>query len=555
MASRTFHADRGGRNDYPLHRQVWIKAVLVLLTVSLCPLVVIGGGVVSYTFNILESRISDGLRQQVREHQQAIDRFLETRERGLKTIVALHCLADLTEPGRLDAVYDTLAQQMPGFTDLGVIDMEGNHRAYTGPHALASQNYSGEAWFLALTEGSRDSYISDIYPGFRQSPHFIIAVRQGHGDDAFILRATVDSGRFDALVAGGLDDVSIDAFIVNRDGAFQTRPRQSGELSEPSGIHPDPEIKGVQLLSNGDELLVMLWQEKVPWLNVVRVNKRLLHAGLHRSRFAVFMTFLLGGALIVAAVLLATGSLVRLLEAKGRRLRILDRQLRRTSYLAASMELSVGFIKEIKDVFLNIGISARWLADHGPKADASERKASLSQISGEASRGGRLLDKFSLYMQDEEPVITEVDVNGLLDDLLSFLHRELEHRGIHVARNYQASLPPLRSDRGKLRQVFQNLLLNAVSVLETGGEIRLTTCTGSGGITVVIRDNGPGIPRDDLARIFEPLYTTKPRGSGLGLPICSTILNQLGGSISVDSSPGGGAAFTVTLPGRILSAC
>jgi two-component system NtrC family sensor kinase len=555
MAVRTSPTDRGGRNDYPFYRQAWIKVVLILLTVSLCPLIVIGGGVVSYTFNLLESRISDGLRLQVREHQQAIDRFLEARERGLKTIAALHRLAELTTPGRLDAVFDTFAQQMPGFTDLGVIDMQGDHRAYTGPYDLASQNYSGEAWFLALAEGGRDSYISDVYPGFRQSPHFIIAVKQVHGDDAFILRATVDSGRFDALVAGGLDEVSADAFIVNRKGLFQTRPRQAGELLDPSGIHPDPEAKGIQLSSTGDELTVMLWQEKVPWLNVVRVNRRLLHAGLDRSRFAVFMTFLLGMALIVMTVLLATGSLVRLLEAKGRRLRILDRQLRRTSYLAASMELSMGFLREIKDVLSNIDISARWLAGRGPGAAASDPDGTLSQISGEASRGFRLMDRFSLYMQDEEPIVTEVHVNELLDDLLSFLHWELEHRGIHVTRDYQAPMPPLRSDRGKLRQVFQNLLLNAVSALEKGGGIHLTTRTDGSRITVVVGDNGPGISDADLARIFEPLYTTKPRGTGLGLPICRTILEQLGGAISVDSSPGGGAAFAVTLPGRIRYAC
>ena len=553
MAVQTFYKGKGGRSDYPYYRQVWIKVVLVLLTASLFPLIVIGGGVTSYTFNRLESQLLDGLRRQVRVHQLAIDNFLDERERGLKMVAALYSLEELMSPGRLDSVFNMLNQQMPGFTDLGIIDMQGRHLVYIGPYALASQNYKGEEWFLSLAD--RDSYISDVFLGFRKIPHFIIAVKKGHGDDAFILRATVDSNRFDQLVSEGLDEFGSDAFVVNRSGLFQTAPHQTGELLGHSGIHPDPGKKEIKMFSNGDELTVMLWQEKVPWLNVVRVKPHLLYADLHRSRLAVLVTFLLGIGLIIFTVLLTTGNLVRLLEAKGQRLRILDGQLRRTSYLSATLELSMGFFEEIKDILSNIDVSAKWLTGRSPETASSDMKESISQIAGEASRAYQLMDKFSVYVRDEDPIVTEVHINDLLDELLSFMSRMLKHRRIQVDRDFQKPLPSMRSDRRKLRQVFQNLLLNAVSALKEGGNIQLTTRAEDSLVTVVISDNGPGIPDADLARVFEPLYTTKKRGAGLGLSICRTILDQLGGSISVHSRPGEGAAFTVTLPGKMLHTC
>ncbi len=553
MAVQTRFDKKGGRSDYPYYRQVWIKVVLFLLTAALFPLIVIGGGVTSYIFNKLEMQLLDDVRHQVRAHQLAIDNFLDERERGLKMMAALHSLEELTAPGRLDSVFNMLNVRMPGFQDLGVIDMKGRHLAYTGSYALASQNYKGEAWFLSLAE--RDSYISDVFTGFRKIPHFIIAVKQGRGDDAFILRATVDSNRFDQLVAEGLDNISADSFIVNRNGLFQTTPRQTGELLGHSGIHPDPETKAIEISSNGDELTVMLWQEKVPWLNVVRVKSHLLYADLDRSRLAVLLTFLIGIGLIVSTVLLTTGNLVRLLEAKGRRLRVLDEQLRRSSYLSATLELSMGFFEEIKDILSNIDASVKWLTGRGPETGPSELTESVSQIAGEASRAHQLVEKFSIYIRDEDPIVTEVYMNDLLDDLLSFMQRMMAHRDIQIDRDFQKSLPALRSDRRKLRQVFQNLLLNAVSALKNGGTIYLTTRAEGNGVTVVISDNGPGIHDTDLARVFEPLYTTKPRGAGLGLSMCRTILDQLGGSISVMSRSGEGAAFTVTLPEKMLHAC
>jgi signal transduction histidine kinase len=133
---------------------------------------------------------------------------------------------------------------------------------------------------------------------------------------------------------------------------------------------------------------------------------------------------------------------------------------------------------------------------------------------------------------------------------MAFLDKELRLSNIGVIRNYADSIPGIRSDPFELRQVFQNLILNAIDAIQNNGEITLTTRRQGDEVVVTVADSGPGIPEEHLPKIFEPLFTTKPGGTGLGLAICADILERLGGRIRVHNSPGGGACFVVTLPIR-----
>jgi len=148
----------------------------------------------------------------------------------------------------------------------------------------------------------------------------------------------------------------------------------------------------------------------------------------------------------------------------------------------------------------------------------------------------------------------EVDVHHLLDELIDLLERELRFGGIEVIRDYQSDLPQVRSDPGQISQVFQNLVLNAVAALKNGGALTLRTTALPDRVRVVVIDNGPGIPEENLDKIFDPFFTTRPDGIGLGLTISLNILEKLGGSISVDSRPGQGAAFTIEIPLRLQAA-
>lgn len=547
------HATRpASRRDYPYYRQAWNRVVLTLLAVSFIPLIVIGGGVYYYAAATLRTHVLDALQMQVVAHQQAIDRFLTEREDDLKLLAELNSQEALLSPGRLKNVFEALQRQVPCFADLGIIDYEGAHRAYVGPYDLLTKNYRGTDWFREVME--RGTYVSDVFLGYRQVPHFVIAVRRGSGPDAWILRATVDSDYFNSLVTAKIGDLKVDAFLVNRQGVLQTRPQLGGNLLEPSALRPGEKYEGLRLEETRSHLVLTRWQAKVPWLSVVRVERADIYRVLNRVRLFAIFTFIGGGVIILGAVLLTTGRLVSQLEAKGRRLRVLEEQLRRTNFLSASMEVAFSFFQEIKDILSHIHVSAASLLDKPAGSAASEQNAPIEQIQTQSKRGCALMEKFLHMVRPDEPLIGDVLIDGLLDDLLAFLQGEIERRNIRIIRDYSDAPATVRSDGVGLCQVFQNLLLNAIEAADKNGEIRLSILREASAIRVVISDNGPGIAQGDLCRIFEPLFTTKRNGAGLGLPICRDILHKLGGIIKVASQELTGTSVSVELPMRFTPA-
>ncbi|MCK5725104.1 MAG: hypothetical protein KAI84_21390, partial [Gammaproteobacteria bacterium] len=311
--------------------------------------------------------------------------------------------------------------------------------------------------------------------------------------------------------------------------------------SELTGLEP---FEGVKLEERQGQIHATAWLKNVPWLCVAKIDQDEIFGALHRVRNTGIFVFILGAILILLTVLLITNQLVSSLETKRRNIRFLDQQLRRTSYMASSMELSYGFFREIKDNLANIDVATTWIHD---LTRVDEIEKSLDQIKSEVFRSRKSIDKFLRFIRPGHPVITEVNINEILDDLLEFLVSELDFKNIKVKRDYQDHLPVIRSDNSKLRQVFQNIVLNAVSAVEKDGEISLTTSADKNGVTVTVADNGPGIPEENIDQVFDPLFTTKPEGTGLGLSICLSITQKLGGSISVRSEAEKGASFIIQL--------
>ncbi len=148
----------------------------------------------------------------------------------------------------------------------------------------------------------------------------------------------------------------------------------------------------------------------------------------------------------------------------------------------------------------------------------------------------------------------EVHVATLLDRSLNLVERELDKAGIRIARDY-GEAPWILSNPASLEQVLVNLYLNARDALSEGGTLTVRARCLEDQCVIEVEDDGPGIPPEDLHRIFDPFYTTKgprghgrQRGTGLGLSICHGILQELGGEISAENLHGGGARFTVVLP-------
>ena len=539
--------------DFPYFRRLFNSIVVALLAASFIPLLVIGGGMYYHTVSLLEQKTLSALDAEINEHREAIDRFLTERTIDLKNLSSLLSFEHLTAPGHLQQMFDTLRRQLPCFSDMGVIDDQGRHRAYVGPYDLLSKNYKETPWFKAMQE--KDVYISDVFLGFRNEPHFIIAVKQTTEDGFWILRATVDTAYFEGIVGEVLRKRDGDAYVVNGEGIYQTTPRWGGKIMAQSEVKYMEPFSGVRQEERGDRIIMMTWLKNVPWLCVAEFKRQDIYSGLRSVRTVGIFVFILGSMLIVLTVMLTTNYLFSRLETKRRNIRFLDQQLQHSSRMASSMKLASGMVQEVKDILSNADLVLSWVeelarGDLSKEETRTEVRDSLKQVRAEMVRGRRATDQFLKSTQASLPIIREVKVQEILDEIIELLDRELHFNRITVRREYPETLPLVHTDPSQLRQVLQNLFVNALTAIGKDGTITLTLQGAEEKVTVAVADTGPGIPKEKLERIFDPLFTAKPDGTGLGLSIGAGIVKKLGGTLSVESEPGKGSVFTVEIPTR-----
>ncbi len=553
MSGTTEPAGQTRSKDFPYFRRIWQNVVVALLAAAFIPLLVIGGGMYTYSAALLRQKTLDTLRTEVLSHKNVIDQFLHERMMDLRLLADNLELNALTNPGAIERIFRSLHKGLPCFQDLGVIDALGRHRAYAGPYQLIDKNYQEALWFQALRD--RDHTISDVFLGFRKVPHFIIAVKRQTADGFWILRATVDAKFFDTIVAGTGPALSKDAFLVNADGVFQTASRGGGQPMAPSRITDLSRHQGIRELDQNGHIQVRVWLDSVPWMCVVQTDRRRIFADLDRMRNIGIFVLILGSIMILFTVLLTTNYLIGRLEFKRKSIRALDHQLQQTSRLAAFIPLSSGFFLKLKDQLGHIDVAARQLCEPSRAETAAPQAPHMipdgaDRLRGLIFKGRKAIDNYLNAIRPLEPMIRDIDVNELLDNLIELFDREFHFNRIRVVRDYLDPPVMIRSDPTRLRQVFQNLLFNAMTAIGHDGEIALRMQQTESHLSVTVTDSGPGIAAENFDKIFDAHYTTRPEGMGLGLTICRNILKKIGGDISAANAPGKGAALRVELPLR-----
>ncbi|RMG46344.1 MAG: HAMP domain-containing protein [Acidobacteria bacterium] len=236
--------------------------------------------------------------------------------------------------------------------------------------------------------------------------------------------------------------------------------------------------------------------------------------------------------------------------------RQLEASLVHSERLASLGLLASGLSHEINNplavIAARVTALRRRLAEDGTGGEPLERlDAELDQIERATQRGRAITDRLLRLSRSTGGARSLIDVNRAVRDALALLSHEMERHAIRSETDLSPSLAPLVGDPARVTQVLMNLALNAVQAMQgRGGTLRVATRAVDGGIRIDVEDDGPGIPENDLVRIFDPFYTTKPagQGTGLGLFICSRIVAEMGGRITAANRPGGGARFTVTLP-------
>jgi signal transduction histidine kinase len=173
----------------------------------------------------------------------------------------------------------------------------------------------------------------------------------------------------------------------------------------------------------------------------------------------------------------------------------------------------------------------------------------LVQVSRrEVERLDQIIDQFLRAIRPTQPGLERASLRGLLNDTLEFLKHEVADRDILVEIEDPGDVPHAFVDKNQIKQAFFNIIRNAIQAMSKGGLLKITLAGSDRFVSVSFKDTGPGIPHDELGSIFEPYYTTKSNGTGLGLMIVQRIVRDHGGELEVHTEPGAGTTFTLFLP-------
>jgi signal transduction histidine kinase len=231
------------------------------------------------------------------------------------------------------------------------------------------------------------------------------------------------------------------------------------------------------------------------------------------------------------------------------RVRTLERALTRQERLAALGHLGAGVAHEVRNPLnaISMGIQ-RLQVEFSPVEGEEEFRHLCTIIRGEVARLNGIVQEFLQLARaptlQREPAALET----LLHEVASLMEAEANVHAVSLQLKVPAGLPPLVVDRQQLKQALINLILNAIQATPSGGAVQVTAEAEAETVCLWIIDSGSGIAPELLDRIFDPYFTTKPDGSGLGLPIALRIIQAHGGTLEVANAIGGGTRVAVRLP-------
>lgn len=527
--------------------------VIVVIIVSVVPLLIISWTASHYYKKSWLEKTSAELAGLVDSRKEIIDLFLDNQENLLFSFVKLYSLDQLSDQKNLETLF--LAMDRSGvILDLGVIDSKGKHLAYTGPYQrqLTGKNYSEAAWFIEVMRSGR--YISDVFTGYRNEPHFVVAVADP--DKTWILRATINSELFNSLLASAGVGPGGDAYIINRAGEFQT-PSLLGEKTF-STIERKP-------VTSRDSTLVQITDKYIyaaapinngDWTLVLKTDINTSLSEFYLARRRDILIILCASLIILAVSTLIVRSMVNKIEDADRKRMALNNRMLQVEKMALVGRLAASVAHEINNPLQIITNQAGWVdelleeEDRGLLKNIDEYKDSIKKIRGNVKRAGEITRRLLGFSRSNDFEKTETDINRLIEETAALLANEASAHRITFKYFLQQGLSRVVTDASQLQQVFLNILDNAIDAIGQDGTISIASRIQGGQIVAEFKDTGPGLSTDSIKKLFDPFYTTKEigKGTGLGLSISFSIMQRLGGDIKAENGKEGGSVFTVMLP-------
>jgi len=243
------------------------------------------------------------------------------------------------------------------------------------------------------------------------------------------------------------------------------------------------------------------------------------------------------------------GNIFRIVDISEKRGR--EARLRRAESLASLTTLAAGVAHEIKNPLGSIGIHVQLLEKALKSAENVEQeriKGYLDVVNEEIDRLNRIVVDFLFAVRPMDVKLEDRDPNVVVHELLDFVRYELEHNNIVLNEELEEDLPWVQLDEKYFKQALMNIVKNAISSMPDGGTLTVSTRQRGDEVQLLIVDTGTGMSEEVMAKIFEPYFTTKDFGSGIGLTLVYKVVKEHMGEISVSSQEGRGTTFTITLP-------
>ena len=542
------------------YRRIWRLAILLLAVVALVPLLVMTFIDYNVTRHSLESENLLRTARTTSNTRRTVTYFMNERKNALKFVVNHQGIDSLRSSRHLKAILDSMKVSFGGFVDIGLIDEKGRQVAYIGPFNLLGRNYANQEWFVDSME--RGSYTSGVFLGFRDLPHLIIA--QKFKDDKtgrdYVLRATLDTEQFNAILSSIDLSGGGDAFIVNRQGVMQTPSRWHGkELSTVGLPIPDysEKTRVLQVTDQNDINYTVGYAYIVDSPFIVLLVKKTSELMKPWETMRLELVWMLIPSIIIILLVIvgvATYMVDKIYVADQTRARTLH-QVEHTNRMASIGRLAAGVAHEINNPLAIINEKAGLINDlfHFKKEYAPDRRlqANINSIIASVERCGKITKRLLSFARHIDVHKESISFKELAEEVIGFLQKEAEYRSISIKMHIPEELPEFVSDRGKLQQIFLNLVNNAFQAMSDGGHLFISARKGKNKTLVfTVEDDGCGIPEADKKRIFDPFFSTKKKsgGTGLGLSITFGLVQELGGSLTVDSSIEKGTTFNITMP-------
>ena len=232
----------------------------------------------------------------------------------------------------------------------------------------------------------------------------------------------------------------------------------------------------------------------------------------------------------------------------------LERKLVQADKLSSIGLLAAGVAHEVNTPLAVISTYAQMLAKQVSEDD--QKSKLLEKIAKQTFRASEIVNSLLNFSRTAPTEYAELDLNRVIRETVSLVDHQFQKTGVSNELNFAEDLPAIRGNTGKLQQVFLNLFINARDAMAAGGTLTIRTWSEGGFAHVEVADTGQGIAAENLARIYDPFFSTKgpKKGTGLGLSITYGIVQEHNGIIEVDSTPGEGTRFRLEFPGANLRA-